>query len=82
MRLVRTDSHNIDFKKLVEDTQCKVFVLDREYNIFDDADNLEYGIRVIFSDYERRKIRNRMIGGKVEKWREGKGVRVMNTGFS
>ena len=72
-RMIRDFEIGFYFKKLVEDTQCKVFVLDREYNIFDDADNLEYGIRVIFSDYERRKIRNRMIGGKVEKWREGKG---------
>jgi DNA invertase Pin-like site-specific DNA recombinase len=72
-RMIRDFEIGFYFKKLVEDTKCKVFVLDREYNIFDDADNLEYGIRVIFSDYERRKIRNRMIGGKVEKWRVGKG---------
>lgn len=72
-RMIRDFEIGFYFKKLVEDTKCKVFVLDREYDIFDDADNLEYGIRVIFSDYERRKIRNRMIGGKVEKWRVGKG---------
>lgn len=65
---------NFYFHQLVKDTGCKVFVLDREFDIFeDDRDRLEFGMRTLFADYERRKIANRFYVNKIEKWKRGEG---------
>ena len=48
---------NFYFSQLVKDTKCKIFVLYREFDILeDDRDRLEFGMRTLFADYERRKI--------------------------
>ena len=78
-RMVRDVEVMLYFRSIVEDSGCKVFVGFEEKNIFEDSGSLEFGIRSIFSDYERRKIQRRMISGRDRKWREGKGL--SNVGF-
>ena len=78
-RMVRDVEVMLYFRSLVEDSGCKVFVGFEEKNIFEDSGSLEFGIRSIFSDYERRKIQRRMMSGRDKKWREGKGL--SNVGF-
>ena len=78
-RMVRDVEVMLYFRSIVEDSGCKVFVGFEEKNIFEDSGSLEFGIRSIFSDYERRKIQRRMMNGRDTKWREGKGL--SNVGF-
>ena len=78
-RMVRDVEVMLYFRSLVEDSGCKVFVGFEEKNIFEDSGSLEFGIRSIFSDYERRKIQRRMMNGRDKRWREGKGL--SNVGF-
>ena len=78
-RMVRDVEVMLYFRSIVEDSGCKVFVGFEEKNIFEDSGSLEFGIRSIFSDYERRKIQRRMMSGRDRKWREGKGL--SNVGF-
>ena len=50
---------NYYFTSLIKEVDCKVFVLNREFDIFkSDSDRLEFGIRTVFADFERRKIAN------------------------
>jgi site-specific DNA recombinase len=72
-RMIRDFSVGVYFRNLITDTNCKVFVLNDEKNIFSDEGSLEFGFKTLLSDYERRKIRNRMMSGRYAKWREGKG---------
>lgn len=65
---------NYYFTSLIKDVGCKVFVLNREFDIFgSDSDRLEFGIRTVFADFERRKIANRLYVNKIEKWKRGEG---------
>ena len=72
-RMIRDFEVGVYFRNLIADTKCKVFVLDSEKDIFSDEGSLEFGFKTLLSDYERRKIRNRMMSGRYAKWREGKG---------
>lgn len=78
-RMVRDVEVMLYFRSIVEESGCKVFVGFEEKNIFEDSGSLEFGIRSIFSDYERRKIQRRMMSGRDKRWREGKGL--SNVGF-
>jgi DNA invertase Pin-like site-specific DNA recombinase len=65
---------NYYFTSLIKEVDCKVFVLNREFDIFkSDSDRLEFGIRTVFADFERRKIANRLYVNKIEKWKRGEG---------
>jgi site-specific DNA recombinase len=72
-RMIRDFSVGVYFRNLITDTNCKVFVLNDEKDIFSDEGSLEFGFKTLLSDYERRKIRNRMMSGRYAKWRVGKG---------
>jgi site-specific DNA recombinase len=79
-RLVRDVEVMVYFKKLVEETKCKVFVLNEEKDIEGD-DFLDFGIRSIIGDFERRKILKRMKEGRNRRWKEGKGLGKIGYGF-
>jgi|SaaInlStandDraft_1057018.scaffolds.fasta_scaffold54967_1 DNA invertase Pin-like site-specific DNA recombinase len=79
-RLVRDVEIMVYFKKLVEETKCKVFVLNEEKDIGGD-DFLDFGIRSIIGDFERRKILKRMKDGRNRRWKEGKGLGKIGYGF-
>lgn len=71
-RMIRDIDVMVYFRNLVRDTNCKVFVDNEEKNIFEDSGSLEFGIRSLLSDYERRKIKSRMDFGKKRRLNEGK----------
>ena len=79
-RMVRDVDVMLYFRNLVRDSGCKVFVGSEEKNILDD-DSLDFGIRSIIGDYERRKILRRMILGRNKRWSEGKGIGKLGFGF-
>lgn len=72
-RMIRDVEVMVYFRNLVKDTNIKVYVRDEEKNIFDDSGSLEYGFRSIIADYERRRIKERLKSGKIEKWERGEG---------
>jgi len=72
-RMIRDFEVGVYFRNLIADTKCKVFVLNDEKDIFSDEGSLEFGFKTLLSDYERRKIRNRMMSGRYAKWRKGIG---------
>ena len=71
-RMIRDIDVMVYFRNLVRDTNCKVYVDNEEKNIFEDSGSLEFGIRSLLSDYERRKIKSRMDFGKRSRLSEGK----------
>ena len=68
----RDDSIKILFIQLVKDSGCKVFVGSEEKNILSDEGNFEMGFFSLMSDYERRRIKSRLLNGRRNKWSEGK----------
>ena len=80
-RMIRDVDVMVYFRNLVRDSGCRVFVGNEEKDILED-DSLDYGLRGIISDYERRKILRRMILGRNKRWSEGKGIGKLGFGFN
>ena len=79
-RFIRDVDVMVYFRNLVEDSGCKVFEGFAEKDILGE-DSLDFGIRSIISDFERRKILRRMISGRNRRWKEGKGIGKLGFGF-
>lgn len=70
-RMIRDVEVMMYFRNLIKDSKCRVYVDNDEKNIFEDSGSLEFGIRSLLSDYERRKIKSRMDFGKRRRLEEG-----------
>ena len=79
-RLERNMESYVRFRKLCIEYSLKFWVGIEEYNLNDSGDRLNVSMRSMFGEYERERIKERMVIGKERKLSEGKNI-IGNVGY-
>lgn len=79
-RLERNLESYVMFRKLCRELNMILYVGNEEYNLNESGDRLNVGFRSMFGEYERERIKERMITGKENKLKNGLDI-IGNIGF-
>lgn len=79
-RLDRNLESYVSFVNVCKKYKIRFWVGDEEYNLSDSGDRLNVGFRSMFGEYERERIKERMIIGKEEKLKKGEMI-IGNVGY-